>query len=577
MEMHLPFQADILVFLVVAAVMVPLSNRLRLNPVLGFLLAGVLLGPFGLGRLVASYPFLGNIVFEDIEGVSILAELGVIFLLFTIGLELSPQRLWSMRRMVFGLGTAQVVICSIVIGLIAWAWGNTGTAAIVIGCGLALSSTAVVMKILTDRQQFASPVGQASFSILLMQDLAVVPMIFMIAMLQQKGGDQSVTLSLVTALLKAGGVVGVILLAGRFIIRPLLRFLTASTHGPEFFMAQIFLIVLCAAWASGEAGLSMALGAFLAGLVLAETEFRNQVEIDVAPFRGLFLGLFFMSVGMGIDVFAVMDNLVWLGLAVLGLFAIKSSIITGLLYLFRTPMPTAVHTGMALGQGGEFAFVLFGLAMVAGILDTETGQFMMMVTSLTLMLAPFMFFIGGKAAQITIGRTYCDYDDVIEGYAKETTNHVVIAGFGRTGRAVAEVMEHNQIPYIGIDTDITDLDRLRQSGKPVFFGDASQEHVLRKAGGPKAKAIILALDDKIATRKAIQNIRRICPKVLIYARAQDENHANELRKLGVSDVVLETVEMSLQLAGRALQCFDYSAAAASRVLQAEREQKLLAS
>ena len=574
MEMHLPFQAELLVFLAITAILVPVFSRFRLNPVLGFLLAGVVIGPYGLGRLVGDYPFLSAIVFEDVKGVSILAELGVIFLLFTIGLELSPQRLWAMRRMVFGLGTAQIVVTGAVIGAVAYMWGNSGPASAVIGTALALSSTAMIMKILFDRQQFASPVGQTSFSILLMQDLAVVPLIFMVAMLQDKGAgaEQNVLLSLLLALAKAGGVVAVLVALGHFVVRPALRYVTAGAQGPEFFMAQILLIVICSAWATGEAGLSMALGAFLAGLVLAETEFRNQIEVDIEPFKGMFLGLFFMSVGMGVDLLAVMDNLFWLVASVFGIFAIKAVITAGLCRIWGVSLPTSIQTGLALGQGGEFAFVLFGLAMASGVVEKNVGHFMMMLASLTMILTPFYYRLGEVLAARLVKRKANGMTEVMEQYVKGVEGHVVIAGFGRTGQAVAEVMEHNQIPYVGLDHQSGHLEALRKKGKPVFYGDASQSHVLDKVKATSARAIILAMDDKKASRTAIENIRRHCKNVPIYARARDEAHAADLQRLGVNDVVLETREISLQLAGRVLQCFEYSAAAAGRVLESEREE-----
>lgn len=570
MTPHLPFHAEFFTFLIIAGLLVPLAARMRLNPVLAFLLAGVLIGPYGLGRLTDEFPLLGHVVVRDVENVALLGEFGVIFLLFSIGLELSARRLWAMRRLVFGLGMAQVLLTAMAIGVLASFWDHNPVEAMIIGCALALSSTAMVIKIIMDRKQFASPMGQGAFSILLMQDLAVVPMIFMIALFAQEANGHSPFLTLLLSLAKAAAAIGVIYVLGRYVARPALRFLTVGAAGPEYFMAQIFLLVIGAAWITGEAGLSLALGAFLAGLILAETEFRNQVEIDIEPFKGLFLGLFFMSVGMKIDVFAVADNFAGLFMALLGLFTLKAFIAGGLCRLFGLPAPAALHTGLALGQAGEFAFVLFGLAIVGGLLPDSTAHFMLLLTSLTLVVTPLFYSIGESLAKALEKRASAAPDAGISLYMHDLHDHVVIAGFGRTGQGIADMLYENQIPYVALEQKAANLEKLRAQGQPVYYGDAGDVHMLDKVRATEARAIVLAMDDSASSHKAIAYIRRHCQKVPIYARARDAAHAEKLYALGVNEVVLETVEMSLQLAGRVLRCYDYSDSATTRAIENER-------
>ncbi|MCM2343214.1 MAG: cation:proton antiporter [Alphaproteobacteria bacterium] len=544
---------EIIVFLMVAGALIPLLARMRLNPVLGFLLVGIVIGPFGLVSLPQAPQIFSLIAFTDISQVRVLGEFGIVFLLFLIGIELSPARLLAMRRLIFGLGTAQVLLCATIIGLLAWAWGNTAQTALVLGLCLALSSTAVVMKLIMDRGHFASPVGQASFAILLLQDLAIVPMMFLLALLGHgaEGGGQDP--SLLLALAKAIGVIVVVLLVGRVLAQPLLRLASSGRVGHEYFMACILLLLLLAALATEYAGLSMALGAFLAGLIFAETEFRNQIEIDMEPFKGLFMALFFLSVGMAIDVSLVMNNVGWLFASVAGLFVIKATLITGLCRAFGLPLPMAVRIGITLGQAGEFALIIIGMAMQLAIVPQDTGQFMTMMTCLTLALTPAAYWLAEYAERALQKRSHLSFEDTLAGASRDIVGHVVIAGFGRTGQAVAKVLEMNQIPYLALDIDGPALDALRQRGMPVFFGDASNTQALEKVRASHARSIVLALDDRKAAQRTLKQIRAQCPQATIYARAHDQAHADDLKKHGVNAVVLEIEGVSQYLARRVLE------------------------
>lgn len=569
MDLHIPYLREVLIILAVTAILIPAFAQVRLNPVVGFLIAGIAIGPYGFGRLGESWDFLNAFVIHNHDEIRVLGEFGVVFLLFSIGLELSPDRLWSLRRMIFGLGSAQVFITALLIGAVAAAWGNPLLSSVVIGCALALSSTAVVMKMMMDRQHFFSPAGQASFSILLLQDLAVVPMLFLVTLSGQSEGV-SPFLALVVAFLKAALVINLILLAGRFLFGPLLRFVAGGAGGSEFFTAQILMIVLCAAWATGAAGLSMALGAFLAGLLLAETEFRNQIEVDIAPFKGLLMGIFFLSIGMSVDLSVVRDNLVWLVVSIPGLFALKTCVIAFLCRAFGLPWVVAIQTGLMLGQAGEFAFVLLSLAMTSGAVSAPTGQFMMLLTGLTLVFTPVSYHLSEKVAAFMSRRAARAGSGDLERHVEGLSGHVVIAGFGRTGQAVADILDAHQIPHVALDLNAYALTPLRQEGKPVFYGDASQPRVLDHVGARRARVIVLAMDDRKSSRRAIENIRRHCPGVSIFARARDPGHAKDLVRRGVDGLVFETVEMSLQLAGHVLRTYDYPVSNIAQALDGQR-------
>ena len=369
-QLHIPYLREVILFLVVAGFAVPLLQR-RVSPVLGYLLIGGLIGPYGLGLMAEALPLAAFLVIDDLDGVRALAEIGVVFLLFAIGLELSLDRLWAMRRLVFGLGSAQILLTGVVIGGVAYVWGNSGPAALVLGACLALSSTAIVMQLLIEKSRLTTPVGRSAFSVLLMQDLAVVPILFIVGVLGTVSEGQGVLGGLALALGEAAITVVIIYAVGRLVLRPLFR-ATAQSGSREAFMAMILLIVLGTAAITGAVGLSMALGAFLAGLLIAETEYRHQVEVDIEPFKGLMLGLFFMSVGMGIDWRVLMETPLLIAASVIGLIAIKAVLNVSLFLLWKTPIHRAVEAGLLLAQAGEFAFIVVGLAMSLDLLPGST-------------------------------------------------------------------------------------------------------------------------------------------------------------------------------------------------------------
>jgi CPA2 family monovalent cation:H+ antiporter-2 len=571
----LPYLREIVVFLVAAGILVPLLHRFRISPVLGYLLVGGVIGPFGLGLLADLHPWVAQLVIADIEGVRRLAELGVIFLLFMIGLELSFERLWALRRYVFGLGSLQILISGIVIGLIASGFGNSAASSAILGACLALSSTAIVMQLLAERHALGTTLGRSSFSILLMQDLAVVPILFLVGVLGSKASG-SIGLSLAGALAKAAGVIVAIYLLGRMVLRPLLR-QVARTRSPEMFMAAILLIAIGSSALTGAAGLSMALGAFLAGLLLAETEYRHRVEVDIEPFKGLLLGLFFMSVGMGIDYRVLATDALWIVASVAGLIAIKS-VITALLCLaFGLPRHIAVETGLLLGQGGEFAFVVIGLAVTMGVIGSDIARFMLIVAGLSMLLTPVIAVLAKRLAH-WLNRSQHQATEELAGDVGKAfeglEGHVIIVGFGRVGRLIARILESERRPWLAFDLDVENVTRAHRQGMPVYFGDAARIDLLERANIQQAAALVVTTDHHAAANQIVTGIRAHTGTLPIYARARDRDHARHLLTEGATEVVPETVEASLQLAARVLEGLGTPAEAVSERVQLAREAEL---
>jgi CPA2 family monovalent cation:H+ antiporter-2 len=564
----LPYFREVMIFLVAAGIVVPLMHRLRLSPVLGYLLVGALIGPFGLGLLVDRYPWLAQLVIGDVAGVRQLAELGVIFLLFLIGLELSPARLWSLRRLVFGMGSLQILITTAAIYAVIRAVGLETVPALILGACLALSSTAIVMQLLHERHQTGTALGRGSFSVLLMQDLAVVPILFLVGVLAAQDHG-SVFASLALALGKAFAVVAIIYLLGRWLLRPVMR-LVAGARSPEMFMAAVLLIIVGIAAVTGQAGLSMAMGAFLAGLLLAESEFQHRIELDIEPFKGLLLGLFFMSVGMGIDYRDVASEWASTFLWVLGLMALKAFIAAGLALAFRFSRATAIEMGLLLSQGGEFAFVVLGLASVNGLIAEEWTQQAMIVAGLSMVLTPAVA-TAGRALALRLEARKPGKEPEPDANWEGLQGHLIIAGFGRVGHTLARVLDAEALPYIAFDLDPQAVAQARSRGMPVFLGDASRLELLERARLAHASGLVVTTDQHVAADRIVRAVRKVSSDLPIYARARDPGHARLLMADGASEVVPEALEASLQLAGRVLSGAGLDTDVVSRRLDQERE------
>ncbi|MEQ8249284.1 MAG: monovalent cation:proton antiporter-2 (CPA2) family protein [Alphaproteobacteria bacterium] len=551
---------DLFIFLIAAVVIVPIFHRLRASPILGYLAIGVAIGPHGFGLI------------DDVESVAGLAELGVVFLLFTIGLELPLRRLWAMRRLVFGMGSAQVMVSAVVIGGVALAWGNSLEAATVLGLCLALSSTAIVVQLLSERGELATPPGHAAFSVLLFQDLAVVPILFLLPVLGGTAGNFAVDLAL--ALGTAAAAVLVIYVVGRRALRPLFRVI-AGTRSAELFVATTLLVTLGIATLTNLAGLSMALGAFLAGLLLAETEFRHQVETDIQPFKGLLLGLFFISVGMGVDFAAVADRLHWVVLSVIGLMLIKGVIAAGMALLFRQPRVVAMQVGFLLSQSGEFAFIVVGAALALGILQGDVAQFMIIVTGVTMMATPIVAGLGRRAV-LMMDRHALEIRPNAQIAAPDLEDHIVLAGFGRVGQTIGRLIEAQKVPYIALDLDARRLGACRAHGLPVFYGDASRKDVLERARAGHAACVVVTMDDPARAARTVATMRQSWPGVPVLVRARDRKHATELERAGATGTVPETVEASLQLAAQTMRLLGMPPEAVSPLIETARDDEYAA-
>ncbi|MCB1888144.1 MAG: cation:proton antiporter [Rhodocyclaceae bacterium] len=568
----LPYLSETILFLVLAGVLIPLLEKRAINPVLGFLAVGTVVGPFGLGALAGEWPQLSYISFTRSDHVATFAELGVIFLMFTIGLEMSVERLWAMRARVFGGGGAQVALSAAIIGALAYGWGNSGEASLILGLVLGFSSTAVVMQLLVQRRDLGTPLGQASFSVLLFQDLAVVPLLVLVGILGQAGGEGSFVSLLAIAVIKGAVTVAAIYLIGRRLIRPLFHHL-ASTRAPDTFMALTLLASLGVAALTWAAGLSMAMGAMLAGLIIAETEFRHEVEITIEPFKGLLMGLFFMSVGMGIDLHALLDYPWQVPLAVIGLMLIKGAVLFPLMRLMKLSWGRATEGAILLSQGGEFAFIVIGVAMHTALLPEGVGHFMLLVVSLSMLATPPASRLGrriGDAIDARLGRRHVEPD--LPGHGLH--DHIIVAGCGRVGEMVCQILAHRALPYVAIDSDPKLVERLSRRGIPACYGDASRPELLRRLNVDAAKAVLLTLAAPDEATRAVEGLRALAPTVSIIARARDEAHAVVLRRAGADAVIPETLEAGLQLAGAALERFELGEEEIHRHLQQEREQRI---
>jgi monovalent cation:H+ antiporter-2, CPA2 family len=580
---HFPFLREILLFLVLAGVLIPLLQRLRVNQVLGFLAAGALIGPFGLGLWADEVPWLASFTFPRLEGVAVLAELGVLFLMFTIGLELSAQRLWALRRWVFGAGLAQWLLSAAAIGGVAWLFGNVWQVALVLGLVLALSSTAVVMQLLAERRALGTPLGQATFSVLMLQDLAVVPLLILVGVLADRGmiddgaADTGGLLGVAAlSLAKAVAAVAAIWWIGRRMIRPLFHALTRNRQ-PDVFMALTLLATLSIAGLTAAAGLSMALGALLAGLLLSETEFRHEVEVTIEPFRGLLMGLFFMTVGMGVDVREIIASPLWLPLSVVGLFAVKALIVTLVFRAGGLPVGKSIEGGLLLGQGGEFAFIVVGVALHAGLMPQPVGQFMLLVVGLSLFATPVAARAGRAIGERLDGRADAATGEAAAGGAEAPrAGHVVIAGFGRVGETLAAVLGAQGVAFVALETDPVRVADRRARGIPVWFGNATRADLLKRVNAGEAAAIVLTMDQPASALNALHAIRQHHPDVPVIARSRDEVHAAQLRDAGATVVIPETLEASLQMASFVLQTVGLTEPVAAAIVDAERERRIAA-
>src|ERR1700683_3531444 len=540
--------SDALVVLGTAGIVVPIVSRMGFSPTIGYLVAGAILGPLGLGSFIRSYPILYWFTAAEDKNVEGVAELGVVFLLFLIALELSFQRLLTMRRYVFGLGGLQVLLTAALIFGVARIAGQQPASALILGTSLSLSSTAIVLELLSKQERLTTGVGRTSFSVLLAQDLAVIPLLIFVAILAG-GPGKSVLASLGTALLQAAIALAAIVFFGRLLMRPLFR-LVATTRSRDLFIATVLFVIVGAGVIAYEAGLSMALGAFVGGPLLAETEYPQAIRAAIEPVKSLLLGIFFFTVGMEIDYRELLREPLLLAGGVAALIAIKSLILIGLGKLFRLSWPVAVETGLLLGPGGEFAFVGIGMALTANLIDARTASFTLCVTSITMLLTPVLSFVarrfaarlgpsGAVAAELTVRPS-------------SAQNHAIVVGYGRVGKVVCALLKEHSIPYIAADLDAAAVARDTREGVDVYFGAAADLRFLEVCALSTAAGVIITIHTQNVIDDVVEQVRSVRPDILIVSRARDEAHASHLYRLGATDAVPETIEASLQLSEAAL-------------------------
>ena len=532
---------DLVLFLATAGVVVPLFNRWKLSPILGFLGAGVALGPFGLSALQSVLPWVRYFTIDNPAQIAQLAEFGVVFLLFTIGLGLSWERLRTMRTLVFGLGSLQVIACALTIAAACLLLGQSVFAAAAIGSALALSSTAIVMPLLAEQKRQYSHTGRAAFSILLLQDLAVAPVLVTIAVLGSRHGE---AFSPRLLLAFAPAVLGLLLLVvlGRLVLRPMMKSV-ARTKSRELFVAACLLIVIGAGMVTAVSGLSMALGAFVAGLLLAETEYRQEVEATVESFKGLLLGLFFLSVGIELDVSVLIARpLLVLGL-MLSLLILNGSIIFLLARLFRLRNSVAIETALLLAASGEFAFVILNSAVVARILEPQPAKIIMVASSLSMFCIPLLAATGAAIVR----RTPLRIEHIPPVSDDAARPKVLVVGYGRVGKLVADMLTHHHIPWIAVEREPAVVEAARRDGANVFYGDATRSELLQHLGLEGALAVVVTMDSPEGTEAVVATARELHQNLTIVARARDARQAKRLYELGATDAVPETIEASLQL------------------------------
>lgn len=542
--------SDALVLLGTAGVVVPLVRRFKVSPVLAYLGAGALLGPLGLGQFKDHVPLLQWLTVTDAHNVAGIADLGVVFLLFLIGLELSYTRLVTMRRLVFGLGLSQVAVCAIAINAIAALFVPSAAAAIIIGCCLSLSSTAIVIELLSEQHRLSTSFGRATFAVLLAQDLAVIPILLFISIAGAQGGS-SVLLAAIIAVLQAAVALAVIAGVGRLLLRPLYR-LVASSNSSDLFVAATLFVIVSTGVAAAVAGLSMALGAFVAGLLLAETEFRKAIESTVEPFKGLLLGFFFFTVGMSIDVRVLAQAPLAILAGVLGLIALKAVLTTALARLFKLSVPGAIEMGLLIGPAGEFAFVGLALAASLGILSADVKTFTVTLTSITMALIPLLALAARRLSAWLREHQPTAPELLAQPPPMTSAPRAIVVGHGRVGQIVCDMLLHHGHAFIATDRDPGAVTEARKRGGEVYYGDATLPAFLKACGIMETPALIVTIHDQAAIDEIVRVARELRPDLLIISRARDATHARHLYKIGVSDAVPETIEASLQLSEAAL-------------------------
>lgn len=555
----------VLILLAIAVLAVVVFRLLRLPPMLGYLLAGVIIGPHALGWI------------PETDETRHLAEFGVVFLMFSIGLEFSLPKLVTMKRIVFGFGTTQVVISIILVMAVTWVLGLDWRVGLVLGGALAMSSTAIVIKMLAERAELNSTHGRQVIGVLLFQDLAVIPLLIIVPALATEidSDTNDFSLMLAIAIMKVIAVLAFILLFGQKLMRPWFH-LVARQKSSELFVLNVLLITLGLAWLTELAGLSLALGAFLAGMLISETEYRYQVEDDIKPFRDILLGLFFVTIGMLLDMQVVIENFFWVFAILAALILLKIVLIAGLSRLFGTDSSVAVRTGMNLAQGGEFGFVLLAQAGAIGLIENSVLQPVLAAMVLSMFIAPFIIEYNGQMVQRFYSSEWMYRAMQITSIAAQTMaaqNHVIICGYGRSGQNMSRLLEQESVPFIALDLDPRRIQEATNAGESVVYGDAARREVLIAAGLMRAKVLVISYADTVSALKILGHVRELRPELSVVVRTRDDSDIDLLKEAGATEVVAEIMEGSLMLASHALMFVDISTGRIIRRIRETREQR----
>ncbi len=533
-ELASPALSDALVILGAAGIVIPVFTRFRITPVIGFILIGILVGPYGLGQMVFERPWLEHVTISDPEALDLFAEFGIILLLFAIGLELSFKRLWQLRRLVFGLGAAELLIGGICLAIVLSMMGQYWIGALALGFALAFSSTAIVLPI----SGTSSPVGRAALSMLLFEDIMIVPIVFILGAMAPNAASEGWE-GLLTTMWQGAAVIAVMMIVGRFAL-PRLFAQAARTKSPELFLAAAMLVVIGSSLATAAVGLSPIVGALIAGLLIAETEYHTEVESIMEPFKGLALGIFLITVGMSIDLATIAEHFGMIATAVVGVLVFKALLTGVLLRLMGARRSTAAETGILMASPSETTLIVLAAASSALLIQPGTAQFWQIVTAIGLTITPLLARLGRVVARRVEPAPELPPED--EGERK-----VIIVGAGRVGRLVAQMLDEHEKPYVALDSDADLIESAKRQGYRAVFGDAARGDALLHLGIEDALAVVLTMDEPVLAERLVRKLRGEYPDLLIVARARDIAHAAELYRAGASHAVPEALEATLQL------------------------------
>lgn len=554
--MNVYYLTDIIILLSAAVIAVPLFQSLGLGVIPGFLVAGVVLGPSGLGYI------------QNYEEIAHLAELGVVLLLFVIGIEINPSRLWKMKKLVLGLGSLQVLITGAVITVISHEFLATSwKISLLIGSALALSSTAFVMQLLSERKLLSSAYGRSSVAVLLMQDLAVVPLLAFVSLIASP--ELTIAEDVFYALAEAVVILVFIIVTARYILNPLFRALIRF-GSPEIFTASTLLLVLGTALVMENIGLSMAMGAFIAGLLISDSSYRHQIIAEIQPFRGLLLGLFFMTMGMSLNLGRFLENPIELLAIVAALLAVKFILLWPLSRLFGLPAKESISVALLLAQGGEFAMVLFALAKGIGLIDENLFQNLLIVVLLSMLTTPALEKLAYRI-YLSSRKNLSGVSNLAVDKVELEARPIILVGYGRMGHRIGSILQSMNVPYLAVDNNISTVDRERSEARSVYFGDCQRPEVLRAAGVADARLVIVSVDDTEVTERIVSTMHTAFPEVPVFARGHDLTRCRELKELGAFYIVSETVEASAELAHAALLHIGADNSAVEVALEAFRQ------